>query len=140
MVGPDAPGVGAPYELCVLVALRNAIRRREVWVAGAGRWRDPEADLPTDSEVNREAHYAAIRAPLDPTAFIADLRSRMDSALAGLSAALAADTAGGVRIGTWAHVHLVRTSPTCKNASRGSLPSRRGGRRGWLDMRRSGSR
>ena len=89
-----------PYELCVLVALRDAIRRREVWVAGAGRWRDPEADLPTDFEVNREAHYAAIRAPLDPTAFIADLKARLDGALAGLSAALATDAAGGVRIGT----------------------------------------
>jgi len=89
-----------PYELCVLVALRDAIRRREVWVAGAGRWRDPDADLPSDFEANREAHYAAIRAPLDPKAFVADLKTRLDGALAGLSSALAADTTGGVRIGT----------------------------------------
>jgi len=34
-----------PYELCVLRALREAIRRREVWVVGASRWRDPDADL-----------------------------------------------------------------------------------------------
>ncbi|MGH3847600.1 MAG: DUF4158 domain-containing protein, partial [Pseudonocardiaceae bacterium] len=37
-----------PYELCVLLALRAAIRRREVWIAGAVRWRDPDADLPAD--------------------------------------------------------------------------------------------
>ena len=30
-----------PYELCVLVALRDALRRREVYVAGARRWRNP---------------------------------------------------------------------------------------------------
>ncbi|MDQ2815211.1 MAG: DUF4158 domain-containing protein [Actinomycetota bacterium] len=27
-----------PYELCVLIALRDALRRREVYVQGAGRW------------------------------------------------------------------------------------------------------
>lgn len=34
-----------PYELCVLVALRDAVRRREVYVAGGLRWRNPEDDL-----------------------------------------------------------------------------------------------
>ncbi|MET8021211.1 hypothetical protein [Streptomyces decoyicus] len=28
-----------PYELCVLVALRNAVRRREIRVVRANRWR-----------------------------------------------------------------------------------------------------
>ena len=28
-----------PYELCALAALRDALRRREIWVVGAGRWR-----------------------------------------------------------------------------------------------------
>ena len=50
-----------PYELCVLKALREAIRRREVWVVGANRWRDPEQDLPQDFAANRDIHYAAIR-------------------------------------------------------------------------------
>ncbi|MGW4801717.1 Tn3 family transposase, partial [Nonomuraea sp. NPDC004297] len=35
-----------PYELCVLVALRKAIRRREIWVEGANTWRNPDEDLP----------------------------------------------------------------------------------------------
>ncbi|MEK8168806.1 DUF4158 domain-containing protein [Streptomyces sp. M19] len=30
-----------PYELCVLVALRDAIRRREIYIEGAARWRNP---------------------------------------------------------------------------------------------------
>ncbi len=29
------------YELCVLVSLKNALRRREIYVAGATRWRNP---------------------------------------------------------------------------------------------------
>lgn len=68
------------HELCVLAALRDAIRRREVWVVGASRWRDPESDLPADFEVNRDEHYAAIRAPLDATQFISELKGRSDTA------------------------------------------------------------
>jgi hypothetical protein len=39
-----------PYELCVLVSLRDALRRREIWVPGANRWRNPEDDPPPDFE------------------------------------------------------------------------------------------
>jgi hypothetical protein len=87
-----------PYERCALGALRDAIRRREVWIVGARRWRDPESDLPTDFDERRQAHYAAIRAPLDPTAFITALKRRLHTALTGLSRALSDGTAGGVRI------------------------------------------
>ncbi|WP_443111371.1 Tn3 family transposase [Amycolatopsis sp. A1MSW2902] len=87
-----------PYELCVLVALRDAVRRREIWVAGANRWRNPEDDLPGDFEASREVHYAALRQPTDPTAFIAGLQQRMRDALTGLDTALAGGSAGGVRI------------------------------------------
>ncbi|MFE6159278.1 hypothetical protein ACFQ7F_10250 [Streptomyces sp. NPDC056486] len=31
-----------PYELCVLVALRDAVHRREIYVEGAARWRNPD--------------------------------------------------------------------------------------------------
>jgi hypothetical protein len=65
-----------PYELCVLRALREAIRRREVWVVGASRWRNPDDDLPADFELNRDVHYAALRQPLDPQAFITGLQRR----------------------------------------------------------------
>ncbi|GIN04698.1 hypothetical protein Pve01_63560 [Planomonospora venezuelensis] len=89
-----------PYELCVLVALRDAIRRREVYVDGGVRWRNPEEDLPVDFEDAREVHYAALRQPTDPTEFIAGLRERMSDALGRLDAALVDGTAGGVRIKT----------------------------------------
>ena len=63
-----------PYELCVLKTLRDAVRRREVWVLGATRWRNPEADLPTDFEANRDVHYEALRHPRDPDHFITALK------------------------------------------------------------------
>ncbi|MFF9869867.1 hypothetical protein ACF1G0_31465 [Streptomyces sp. NPDC013953] len=50
-----------PYELCVLVALRDAIRRREIYVERALRWRNPEGDLPGDFDAARTVHYAVIR-------------------------------------------------------------------------------
>jgi hypothetical protein len=34
----------------VLVSLVDALRRREIYVAGAARWRNPEEDLPKDFE------------------------------------------------------------------------------------------
>ena len=87
-----------PFELCVLKALREALRRREVFVAGANRWRNPEEDLPADFALNRDVHYAALRQPLDATAFIADLQRRHAAALTRLNNALAAGTTGGVKI------------------------------------------
>jgi hypothetical protein len=42
-----------PYELCVLVSLRDALRRGEVYVHGGNRWRNPEDDLPARSTTPR---------------------------------------------------------------------------------------
>ncbi|CAM5321195.1 Tn3 family transposase ISNpu13 [Streptomyces abikoensis] len=89
-----------PYELCVLAALRDAIRRREIYTEGALRWRNPEDDLPGDFETTRTVHYAAIRQPMDPQEFITDLKRRMTAGLDRLSAALADGSAGGVKVTT----------------------------------------
>jgi TnpA family transposase len=94
VVDPDGRIERIPYELCVLNALRDAIRRREIWVVGARRWRDPEHDLPRDFELNRDVHYAALRQPMDPAAFIEDLKNRLTTALGTLDTALAHGTAG----------------------------------------------
>ena len=88
------------YELCVLRSLRDAIRRREIYVLGASRWRNPEDDLPAGFEQAREQHYAAIRQPLDPTAFVGDLQERLRDALSRLDEGLSEGTTGGVRIVT----------------------------------------
>ena len=89
-----------PYELCVLSALRDAIRRREVWAVGARKWRNPEEDLPADFEENRDVHYGALGQPLDPTPFVEGLKGRLSAALSAFDIALSHGTAGGVRIVT----------------------------------------
>ncbi|MEU6797470.1 Tn3 family transposase [Nonomuraea wenchangensis] len=55
----------ASYELCVIVSLKDALRRREIYVAGARRWRNPDEDLPADFEDNRDVHHEELRQPLD---------------------------------------------------------------------------
>jgi hypothetical protein len=87
-----------PYELCMLVSLRDALRRREIWVAGASRWRNPEDDLPPDFEDNRDVHYGAIRQPLDPGEFIDALQRKLREALTRFDTALEVGTTGGVEI------------------------------------------
>jgi hypothetical protein len=38
------------YEICVLEALREQLRCKEIWVVGADRYRNPDEDLPADFE------------------------------------------------------------------------------------------
>lgn len=54
-----------------LVALRKAIRLREIWVEGGNIWRSLEDDLPADFGDNRDVHYQALSKPRFPVAFIA---------------------------------------------------------------------
>jgi TnpA family transposase len=112
-----------PYELCVLVALRDALRRREIYVDGANRWRNPDDDLPGDFETTREVHYGAIRQPLDPTEFIAGLRERLAAALDRFDSALGDGSAGGVAITTrrsepWMTVPRLEALPEPVNLQR----------------------
>ena len=51
------------YEICVLQALRDKLRCKEIWVVGAYRYRNPDEDLPSDFEVNRELNYTALKQP-----------------------------------------------------------------------------
>jgi TnpA family transposase len=109
-----------PYELCVLVALRKAIRRREIWVEGGNIWRNPEDDLPPDFEENRDVHYEALSKPRDPQAFIADLQQCHTDALTRLNTALTKGATGGVRITTrmgepWISVPPVAKQPEPTN-------------------------
>jgi len=70
------------YEICALEALREQLRCKEVWVAGANRYRNPDEDLPADFDAQRTAHYQALGLPLDAGAFIDGLQEEMRSALA----------------------------------------------------------
>ena len=70
------------YEICVLEAVREQLRCKEVWVAGANRYRNPDEDLPADFDAQRTAHYQALGLPLDAGVFINGLQEEMRGALA----------------------------------------------------------
>ncbi|MER6948680.1 Tn3 family transposase [Nonomuraea sp. NPDC000554] len=89
------------YELCVLVALRNALRRREIYADGAARWRNPEEDLPADFEDNRDVHYENLRQPLDAAEFIATLKEAMRVSAAQAAAAITKKRSGGTKVTTY---------------------------------------
>lgn len=46
-------------------ASRGQLRRKEIWVAGSDRYRNPEVDLPQDFGQERETQYAVLRVPRD---------------------------------------------------------------------------
>ncbi len=84
------------YEICVLDALRDKLRCKEVWVVGANRYRNPDEDLPADFEAQRTPYYQALKLPLDADRFIADLQVEMREALQILDTGVARNR--GVRI------------------------------------------
>jgi hypothetical protein len=52
------------YELGVLQTLRERVRTKEIWVAGAAQFRNPEDDLPCDFDQHRATYYADLHLPL----------------------------------------------------------------------------
>ena len=76
------------YEWCVLTALREKVRCKEVWVKGADRFRNPDQDLPEDFDARREEYYAAIEQPRNATEFVETVRRNMETALATLDSSL----------------------------------------------------
>ena len=45
-----------PYEMCVLQALRDQLRCKELWVVGADRYRNPDDDVPSDFAIQRPTY------------------------------------------------------------------------------------
>lgn len=72
------------YEICVLKALREQLRCREIWVVGSRRYRNPEEDLPQDFEERRAQYYEDLKIPLDAKAFTAALREELTRHLEAL--------------------------------------------------------
>jgi TnpA family transposase len=86
----DAPGGGKRvnrinYEICVLQTLRERLRCKEVWVAGANRFRNPDYDLPADFAARRAACYEKLGLPTNPRAFKDRLKVEMTEALVHLN-------------------------------------------------------
>jgi TnpA family transposase len=73
------------YEICVLHALREGLRCKAIWVVGADRFRNPEADLPVDFATRRTQYYATLQQPEDAETFITGVRHTMEQWLARLN-------------------------------------------------------
>ena len=76
------------YEICVLQALREKLRCKEIWVVGADRFRNPDQDVPTDFDKNREGYYSQLGWPLDAANFVMQIKGEMTDALGRLNANL----------------------------------------------------
>ena len=73
------------YEICVLTALRERLRCKEIWVAGAEKHRNPDEDLPGDFEERRAEYYRELGRDADARAFTMALKSKLTDALAQLN-------------------------------------------------------
>jgi len=69
------------YEICVLEALREKLRCKEIWTEGADRYRNPDEDLPKDFDLKRGEYYDELKLPLDVEIYIASLQKAMNNAL-----------------------------------------------------------
>jgi TnpA family transposase len=69
------------YEISVLHSLREGLRCKAIWVAGADRFRNPDDDLPADFDVQRTTYYTALQQPESADDFIAGVHKAMEDAL-----------------------------------------------------------
>jgi len=76
------------YELCVLQAVREKLRCRELWVVGARRHQNPDADVPQDFDHARQAYYAALHLPEDADTFVRTLKQELTDELTALDQAM----------------------------------------------------
>jgi len=72
------------YEICVLQALREKLRCKEIWVQGADKYRNPDQDLPQDFNTNREFYYNDLGITQDIQEFIDNIKENMSQALYSL--------------------------------------------------------
>lgn len=65
------------YEICILQTLRECLRCKEIWVVGADKFRNPDADLPQDFDANRESYYLDLGLTEDARQFVDELKSNL---------------------------------------------------------------
>jgi TnpA family transposase len=73
------------YEMCVLLAIRERIRSKELWVPGADRYRNPDEDLPPDFARERDTYYTALNLSRDANTFVGQLKQEMEEGLTRLN-------------------------------------------------------
>jgi len=73
------------YEICVLQALREKLRCKEIWVHGADKYRNPDQDLLQDFNINRDFYYKDLGITQDIREFIDTIKENMCQALNSLN-------------------------------------------------------
>jgi hypothetical protein len=127
------------YELSVLQTLRERVRSKEIWVAGAAHFRNPEDDLPRDFEQHRATYYADLNQPLSADEFVASLKTQLTTALASFERFMAKKpkdvTIGRKRGKGWITLSPLPAQPEPKHHPRLKTEiMRRWGTIGLLDM------
>jgi TnpA family transposase len=127
------------YELSVLQTLRERVRSKEIWVAGAAQFRNPEDDLPRDFEQHRATYYAGLNLPLSADAFVASLKTQLTTAHTSFECFMAkkpSDVSIGMKRGKgWITLSPLPKQPEPKHLPRVKTEiMRRWGVIGLLDM------
>ena len=107
------------YEIGVLRTVREKLRCKELWVAGAKRYRNPDEDLPQDFEERREAYYQDLQQPLAVDSFIAQIQSDMSQALEQLNRGLPQNPKVKIldKRGGWIHLSPLEEQPEPEHLS-----------------------
>ena len=117
------------YEICVLQALRDGLRCKEIWVVHADRYRNPDDDLPRDFDQNREGYYQDLGCTADAVEFTDNLKESdagsADSTWTGRSQEIArSESSARARTGSRLRPSILcRSRPTWPHLKkRGLLP------------------
>jgi hypothetical protein len=107
------------YEIATLSALRDQVRCKEIWVAGADRYRNPDDDVPADYEQRRDAYYTALGLPRDPETLITELRDEMRAGLRALNDGLPRNPMVTItgKAGGWIHLTPLDAQPEPQNVA-----------------------
>jgi len=98
-----------PYEICILKALREQLRCREIWVMDSRRYRDPEDDLPQDFEEHKATYFKNMGIPMDAKTFTASLKAELTNHLKALDERISANSK--VKIVPNKDVHKISITP-----------------------------
>ena len=74
-----------PFELCVLLVLREKIRCREIWITGSEKFRNPDDDIPADFDENRSIYMEKMKLPTDSDVLISKIKNIMHDSLESLN-------------------------------------------------------
>ena len=99
------------YEVCVLQALRERLRCKEIWIEGAHRYRNPDRDVPQDFAENRPEYYRVLCQPTDADNFIAKIQQAQDEALCHFNQTLPYNSKVSLRSGGKNRIKLSPLEP-----------------------------